>query len=965
MGRSKSKKTNQPSLDFKVKKKKLGKKPPPNPNVTVTTFKSKTLYIPGQSIGEKDDPITNQRNLTLKDLLSKTKHYSEQIRRDSLNGLKDLIQMHPVVVSQHIGAIMNGIVESVNDTDKNVRLAAHSLIAKVLPLVDPIMMSPFLPLFAIYITSGMTHLKSSIRMDSLQLFELLITQFPQMIGFSHQILPNYLELLKRVGIHTTSSLVLSNTSVGSSTSLSAIASATNTGGGNAASGASGMKNNQLGQRIQILQSLFKLLERLLPSEQQHQRLLSKVKSSNSLTRQWAVQTPLASTFTNYTERTVFTSFFSQTGSSTGKISSRALESATETLDFTASVMPILIECWLELTPGNPGSHSTLLDMELIVKMLMLLITKIREDPNIGGSASKSNPNNEKFDRIRQDYLKYFAAHYPVLVGSSDNPDSKEYSASQEINAIVTQTLAWLLPTSIITNTVGSGSSKSILPSWFEPAIDFFEDALDGKLVKEGERGQAVRTSISSYLWVVIKVLPSLSQERAQSVLESFIKFDNQCNPLSTAKKACVFFIKELIDIQDSLKDKSIKKIIEWGLSSLPKLLWRIGASDSNTSLMIITILLSFGKDKNKRGQYESIQNSLVPFLFTISKPSDKFPQGKHVYGPFIHLPIDLQIQSLYLIYYFTSINLLTIRALIAICKSPKVSIEVKERIFDIIYYKFDQGFGLDNYLAFCISITLAMIHKVEDNGDEQQQIDLDGVTDLDADNNNNNNNNSSLKRKHDKIMNNDSSSVDIQHRDRVLNRIFRDINHLRSTIPIKKVLNPLLASVLRELDNQTLDGKKYILQLIYSCFNSKDQEEWSSVPKSLVDSLPAILSSYLLTIEQQQLQQKSLITNLKDSYISLAHQYIQLDQSTTLLVNLLKQMSSELKADKSKLVVISIILMDIIKNKQMESLLHQQEAKDQLQLFVNEISTQPNILEEEKPIVDKLLSEFKMSHNKL
>ncbi|KAG2181549.1 hypothetical protein INT44_008364, partial [Umbelopsis vinacea] len=68
--------------DFKKTRLKVGKKKVVADNFTDTSFKSKTISLPNQSITEdKSNLLTNSRNLTLSTLLSQMRHYSAGTRK--------------------------------------------------------------------------------------------------------------------------------------------------------------------------------------------------------------------------------------------------------------------------------------------------------------------------------------------------------------------------------------------------------------------------------------------------------------------------------------------------------------------------------------------------------------------------------------------------------------------------------------------------------------------------------------------------------------------------------------------------------------------------------------------------------------------------------------------------------------------------------------------------------------------
>ncbi|KAN0043226.1 hypothetical protein ACTA71_010866 [Dictyostelium dimigraforme] len=958
MGRSAPKKTLQPSLDFKVKKKKLGKKPPPNPNLTVTTFKSRALNMPGQNIVEEKDDLVNHRNLTLKDLLTKLNHYNDQVKKDAVTGIRDLIMKHPSVLFVHLGAIMNKLVEVINDLDKDVRHCTHNLISTILPMLDEISISPFIPLFSVYINSGMTHLKTSIRLDSLRLLDIFIDQYPNLVSRNcHQMIPNYIDLLKRVSGAATVATISTSTSSSANVPISASVPVSQQKKSSTAS--STPKANSLHTRVMILKSLFKLIKVLLNEpDLSFASLLNKIHKQRENTQiiDGKIAIDCSLTYQAYNDRKVFTDLFSkylvknneqqqqqQQLNSDGSVKSlfpTILETPEEVKQFSSTLLPILIDLWLELGPSNPGmSFQVLEDLELVVSIIQLLVHCLKENFS----------TTEFYQQLRKDYIKYFSAHFPFYIGSPSNPDSKEWIISCSINSLMTQTASHFLGYSPSISNV-----DETINGWYQPFFEFIEDALNGKLIDEkveGTKGQSIKTHISNLLWIVKIILPILSTTQSESILNSFISFDEKCHPHSTSKKACVFFIKELIDIQSNpllSNVKSFKNIIEWGLNSLPKLLWKLGNSDNDSSLMIINILLSVGRDKSKIKQYDSIQNALVPFFFTISKPTPQFPSGKQIYGPFLSLPLNIQFLALNTLYYFSSLNKIMIRSLIAICRSNKSSPEIVSIVLDLIHNLYLVGtLSLSHYIAFCIAITLSITSKeTEDKGNV--------------------------------IMINEEK---IQEQETIIKKLCWNINSLRLSNSIEDILQPMTEPFINELkkistnfqdnnDENSGDHLNYILSLILSCFTEKDNNELKEKEfKSLSNQLiTTITNSIFIYIFQSIKFINSTSTKIYDLNIIL--KIIQLDSSNQILIKILNLISSKLnvgtnQVDKNNNNQYSILsLIELFKSKQLYEIFQLSNLKSIVYSIIKKVeksvSTQ---LSTEKQLLEKLLSEVKLLFN--
>ena len=77
-------------IDFIRAKKKVGKKIKKHANVTDTTVRAKRINLPGQTVGTegKGEPLTH-RGLSISELLNQTSHYSEKVRKDALEGMRE------------------------------------------------------------------------------------------------------------------------------------------------------------------------------------------------------------------------------------------------------------------------------------------------------------------------------------------------------------------------------------------------------------------------------------------------------------------------------------------------------------------------------------------------------------------------------------------------------------------------------------------------------------------------------------------------------------------------------------------------------------------------------------------------------------------------------------------------------------------------------------------------------------
>eukprot|EP00884_Botryococcus_braunii_P001684 jgi/Botrbrau1/11516/Bobra.0198s0013.1 len=198
----KKKKNKGVGIDFKKVKHKVGKKLPAAQNATDTTIRSRVITLPGQSVAaDRGDAPVSQRNLTLKELLVQTGHYSGRVRKGALLEMMGLFIDHPQQLRQQVGPVVEKLAARVGDAEAGVRSALRELLGTaVLPQVGGPALAPFIPLLTAHVGSAMTHISADIRADALPLLELLLEAAPQQVAgsFLGPALQHYGDLLAPV-----------------------------------------------------------------------------------------------------------------------------------------------------------------------------------------------------------------------------------------------------------------------------------------------------------------------------------------------------------------------------------------------------------------------------------------------------------------------------------------------------------------------------------------------------------------------------------------------------------------------------------------------------------------------------------------------------------------------------------------------------------------------------------------------
>lgn len=194
--------TKKKPSDFKRPKRKVGRKAAPRSNVTSVSIKSRRLHLLEQSALQNKEELARpahahdtagdtlawtRRHLTLDDLLHQMTHYNGNIRQKALCGMQELVRLgHGNTLLTNISPVLEKMLSVLCDHEAIVREAAVSTWKVVLPALiggpaAKAAMEPFARLLSISICSGMTHIQSGIRQDTLRIIKIVLEIVPEML----------------------------------------------------------------------------------------------------------------------------------------------------------------------------------------------------------------------------------------------------------------------------------------------------------------------------------------------------------------------------------------------------------------------------------------------------------------------------------------------------------------------------------------------------------------------------------------------------------------------------------------------------------------------------------------------------------------------------------------------------------------------------------------------------------------
>lgn len=163
------------------------------------------IHIKSQNLRDSEevaDELTTSRNLSLPDLTKQLKHYNPAVVKEAVHGLVELVNRHPIVLTTHLNKVLREVTPLITyDKDAAVLRGLRTLFGIILPAIPKPAMSPFISMMMAFVSSGMTHLDFPIRSFSLDMLQMLLTNFgAECAPFASKMLPNVENLLAMINL---------------------------------------------------------------------------------------------------------------------------------------------------------------------------------------------------------------------------------------------------------------------------------------------------------------------------------------------------------------------------------------------------------------------------------------------------------------------------------------------------------------------------------------------------------------------------------------------------------------------------------------------------------------------------------------------------------------------------------------------------------------------------------------------
>eukprot|EP00249_Psilotum_nudum_P022530 c28551_g1_i1 orf=248-2986(+) len=690
---SRKKKKAKVHVDFKKVKHKVGRKLPPATNVTKLDVKSKTIVLPGQSVAqEKDGLPVNSRRQTLKDLLMQTTHHNDNIRKEALIGIKDLINRHPKELRLHAVAIIEQLAPRMTDYDKGVRQNFLLLMGStIFPGLPEVVMGPLVPIMMAYLCSAMTHLTMDIHLSAFSFFDLLIQFYPSLIlaHYTDQTIQHYVGFLGKVGVL-------------------------------------GEFGNRL---LDVLKSLVQFLTALqlrgltadLDQDNGHENFALHSYKSALRECEYFCGVSLGEGLMNEKEK-----MFLSLRNGRGRLST----------PLSDSLIYALLNCWGECAPsvfsGQAPDGNNLDCLVSISRALHIILQCIRPDV-----ADSGTPSNEWYT---QDLHK--KSKYPVFKGGIvDLPKSLQEHSLQKLCCSLLSAFPICAPVVslpkkleegliainvgicqvvLVALTVGDGKFD-IEDFKLSSLLRYIEGALHGKMLPASRFSSSGRGKklVEHYVKSLLQFIPGLSisvnEEWQIRLLQAFTGVFQTCKANSRLKLTCLNSILEMLLLSGQSCSGSLTKEVpsvclelqkQW-LQALPRLLWELKHHHPSSSLAVLQVLHCLGQSAPDEStlckEYTELQPSLVPFFCTFN-PS-KHHQARWLYGPFVRLPVRCQELAIDSLYYHRSFSKTFLRAIVKCFLCPSVKGGVIVRGIEVLQRAFCRGaIKLQEHISFLFTL---------------------------------------------------------------------------------------------------------------------------------------------------------------------------------------------------------------------------------------------------------------------
>lgn len=662
MARGSKKKRQQ---DFQKVKLKVGKKLKKADNETNASFKTRSIQIRTQLKKQDGSQPSTRKKQNLSELLTQCRHYSASVRHEAATGLRELITNYPELLLSHPADVLEKAGELLSDKDSVVRQASIKLFKVILGKMSEKHISPFFPLLCAHLCCAMTHINDEIQVDSLTMLDYLLESHPAlMISRSSQVLGNFIEQISRQSHGQSKRMLTSNPN---------------------------SKTSSQKWRASVLTRLQAFLLAILTSHGVTEDVDDGATNKRSVV-QWDQENALMAQS--------FPMFVKNHWEAPGFIISSSSLEATATSEemfggkfheLTETLMPLLLECWLECITGHnqatqTGSVVRADNAAVMVSVLEVtcLLLKCRHIL----PAHTQQERMETVPRSMADFQQHLLAHFPYTIqeGQSSNPGKKK----DKVEKVGAETLN-LCVCDVMTHFLNSFDRKKGPPEWLSIIIRYVEDFLAGRYDT---------TVVGPSARMVVQILDTMMEtgldigSMVGGLLSAVYQRYQAANPLSQQKRIYLQFLAKHVTPSDRFEHQQAF------LQSLPELLPLVAKDQPHVAALILETMRKVACQRCEH------------CLQAISASANGCKWFDPEDGAIIHLPSDKQRQLIGLLYFLPSLGAELLKQCARLVYSERLSGDTVKYLLQLIHNRYLTVVSSQEestvYISFLSSLVLGM-----------------------------------------------------------------------------------------------------------------------------------------------------------------------------------------------------------------------------------------------------------------
>ncbi|KAM3873626.1 testis-expressed protein 10 homolog [Diretmus argenteus] len=663
--------------DFQKVKLKVGKKKPKADNATNTNFRTKGIHLSEQLKKDTSGPTTH-RQLGINDLLSQLHHYSGNVKQGALTGLRELLSLNPSLLEQHLSRLLSEVAAVFTDKDGNVRMAATRLLRFIAQCVPAERVAPFFPLLSAHLSCAMTHIETSIQEDAMKVLDVLLEHYPALLASRPAVLlTNFLEMISH-----------RRTSGG-------VQKAQETKGQRGWALSVDPKRAVTGQqwRLTVLLRLGRFLQAVVEERPVEEGDVSVPTEGVFGSSGEGGLTPLDLNWEELTYSKAGVKVYEHSGAkptphSTYKLrpevdagdgarAGEELGSAEAVQSFAATLVPLLLEVWVEATANDgplnstEGGHLLTPDAMSIMFQVLSILQLLR----------KLTPQKEQQDTLdtwfRNEYLGDFKLHFmkSFPYGTRDTPKHKkkvDLKRSKQTAAVPGQTVEPLALNITLCQVMVSLSQRQSLgresdADWLIPLRLFVRDTL----------ANGVKLSYRQLHMLLGTVWRMVLTQRSKTVTEDllaavYVYYQQRNLTLQTRCLLLSFYSKLYLQEQGHTHIARSKMLCRW-LAALPVQLSQLGHRNPALSSRLILAIQAAASRGNK-----DLLNSLQTHACRLYDPQE---------GIVVLLPAESQQRLVQLLYFLPKMSQSLLANLSRCCTAGRISAGLAASLIRIVHLR--------------------------------------------------------------------------------------------------------------------------------------------------------------------------------------------------------------------------------------------------------------------------------------